>query len=305
MLAYCAKRTIVALLVALTVSVISFALLHLSGDLAQALAGPSATAADVAQVREAYGLDRPIVVQYGDWIARAVRGDFGESFFLKVPVGELIADRLLVTLTLGICALVFALALSLPLGVAAAVKPNSWLDRLALGLSVLGQALPSFWFALILIIMFGLKLRWLPVSGSSTWQHFVLPAIALGYYATPAFMRLTRAGMLEVLASDYIRTARAKGLRTMSVLFKHALRNAIIPVVAVAAVQFGFMLGGSIVIESVFSLHGVGYLGWEAISRADFPVVQAIVLILACIYVLLTLLADMLNAVLDPRIRVR
>jgi len=305
LLAYCAKRTIVALLVALTVSVISFALLHLSGDLAQALAGPSATAADVAQVREAYGLDRPIVVQYGDWIARAVRGDFGESFFLKVPVGELIADRLPVTLTLGICALVFALALSLPLGVAAAVKPNSWLDRLALGLAVLGQALPSFWFALILIIVFGLKLRWLPVSGSSTWQHFVLPAIALGYYATPAFMRLTRAGMLEVLASDYIRTARAKGLRTMSVLFKHALRNAIIPVVAVAAVQFGFMLGGSIVIESVFSLHGVGYLGWEAISRADFPVVQAIVLILACIYVLLTLLADMLNAVLDPRIRVR
>jgi peptide/nickel transport system permease protein len=222
-----------------------------------------------------------------------------------VPVGELIADRLPVTLMLGICALAFALSLSLPLGVLAAVKPNSWLDRLALGLSVLGQALPSFWFALILIIVFGLKLRWLPVSGNDTWQHFVLPAIALGYYATPAFMRLTRAGMLEALASDYIRTARAKGLRTVTVLFKHALRNAIIPVVAVAAVQFGFMLGGSIVIESVFSLHGLGYLGWEAISRADFPVVQAIVLILACIYVLLTLFADMLNAVLDPRLRVR
>ena len=304
MLAYCLKRTLLAALVALTVSIISFALLHLSGDLAQALAGSSATAADIAQVRQAYGLDRPIIVQYADWIARALRGDFGESFFLKVPVGELIADRLPVTLTLGVCALAFALALSLPLGVAAAVRPNSWLDRLALGLSVLGQALPSFWFALILIILFGLKLRWLPVSGSSTWQHFVLPAIALGYYAAPAFMRLTRAGMIEVLASDYIRTARAKGLRTGSVLFKHALRNAVIPVVAVAAVQFGFMLGGSIVIESVFSLHGVGYLGWEAISRADFPVVQAIVLILACIYVLLTLLADMLNAVLDPRIRV-
>jgi len=304
LLAYCLKRTVLAALVALTVSIISFALLHLSGDLAQALAGSSATAADIAQVRQAYGLDRPIIVQYADWIARALRGDFGESFFLKVPVGELIADRLPVTLTLGVCALAFALALSLPLGVAAAVRPNSWLDRLALGLSVLGQALPSFWFALILIILFGLKLRWLPVSGSSTWQHFVLPAIALGYYAAPAFMRLTRAGMIEVLASDYIRTARAKGLRTGSVLFKHALRNAVIPVVAVAAVQFGFMLGGSIVIESVFSLHGVGYLGWEAISRADFPVVQAIVLILACIYVVLTLLADMLSAVLDPRIRV-
>jgi len=304
LLAYCLKRTLLAALVALTVSIISFALLHLSSDLAQALAGSSATAADIAQVRQAYGLDRPIIVQYADWIARALRGDFGESFFLKVPVGELIADRLPVTLTLGVCALAFALALSLPLGVAAAVRPNSWLDRLALGLSVLGQALPSFWFALILIILFGLKLRWLPVSGSSTWQHFVLPAIALGYYAAPAFMRLTRAGMIEVLASDYIRTARAKGLRTGSVLFKHALRNAVIPVVAVAAVQFGFMLGGSIVIESVFSLHGVGYLGWEAISRADFPVVQAIVLILACIYVVLTLLADMLSAVLDPRIRV-
>jgi peptide/nickel transport system permease protein len=305
LLAYCAKRSIVALLVAVTVSIISFALLHLSGDLAQSLAGPSATAADVAQVRKSYGLDRPIVVQYADWIGRAIRGDFGDSFFLKVSVGELIADRLPVTLMLGICALAFALTLSLPLGVLAAVKPNSWLDRFALGLSVLGQALPSFWFALILIIVFGLKLRWLPVSGDATWQHFVLPAIALGYYATPAFMRLTRAGMLEALASDYIRTARAKGLRSMSVLFKHALRNAIIPVVAVAAVQLGFMLGGSIVIESVFSLHGVGYLGWEAISRADFPVVQAIVLILACIYVLLTLFADMLNAVLDPRIRVR
>jgi len=305
LLAYSAKRLIVAVLVAITVSIISFALLHVSGDLAQSLAGPSATAADVEQVRKAYGFDRPIVVQYVEWIGKALHGDLGESFFLKVPVAELIADRLPVTLTLGICALAFALSLSLPLGVLAAVKPNSWVDRLALGLSVLGQALPSFWFALILMIVFGLKLRWLPVSGSSTWQHFVLPAITLGYYATPAFMRLTRAGMLEVLAADYIRTARAKGLRTMTVLFKHALRNAIIPVVAVSAVQFGFMLGGSIVVESVFSLHGVGYLGWEAISRADFPVVQAIVLILACIYVVLTLLADMLSAVLDPRIRVR
>src|SRR5208282_5352540 len=146
---------------------------------------------------------------------------------------------------------------------------------------------------------------WLPVSGTGGWRYYVMPAITLAYYAMPAFMRLTRTGMMEVLASDYIRTARAKGLRTAQVLFKHALRNAIIPVVAVAAVQFGFLLGGSIVVESVFSLHGVGYLAWEAISRADFPVVQAIVLVLACIYIVLTLFADMLNAFLDPRIRVR
>jgi peptide/nickel transport system permease protein len=304
-LAYLAKRTGVALLVAVTVSIISFCLLHLSGDLAQALAGPAATASDVEQVRKAYGLDRPLPVQYVDWAVKALQGDFGTSFFVKEPVSGMLADRLPVTMTLGVLALAIAIVVSLPLGVLAAVRPNSWVDRLALTVAVFGQALPSFWFGLLLMIFFGLTLRWLPVSGTGSWEHYILPAVTLAYYAAPAFMRLTRAGMIEVLASDYIRTARAKGLRTPAVLIKHALRNAIIPVVAVAAVQFGFMLGGSIVVESVFSLHGVGYLGWEAVSRADFPVVQAIVLVLSCIYIGLTLVADMLNALLDPRIRVR
>jgi peptide/nickel transport system permease protein len=304
MLAFTLKRLLIALLVAVTVSIISFSLLRLSGDLAQALAGPSSTAADVEAVRQAYGLDQPLAAQYLDWARKALRGDFGTSFFFKEPVAAMIAARLPVTMTLGLSALAFALVIAIPLGVVAALRPNSWIDRLALTISVFGQALPSFWFALMLMILFGLKLRWLPISGTGTWQHYVMPAIALGYYGMPAFMRLTRAGMIEVLASDYIRTARAKGLRTPTVLFKHALRNAIIPVVAVAAVQFGFFLGGSIVIESVFALHGVGYLGLESISRADFPVVQAIVLILASIYIVLTLLADLLNAFLDPRIRV-
>jgi peptide/nickel transport system permease protein len=304
MLAFTLKRTLVALLVAVTVSIISFSLLHLSGDLAQAMAGPSSTAADVEAVRKAYGLDQPLVVQYLDWAGKALRGDFGSSFFFKEPVWSMIGARLPITMTLGVCALLFALLIAIPLGVVAAVRPNSWIDRLALTVSVFGQALPSFWFALMLMILFGLQLRWLPISGTGTWKHFVMPSIALGYYGMPAFMRLTRAGMMEVLASDYIRTARAKGLRRPTVLFKHALRNAVIPVVAVAAVQFGFLLGGSIVIESVFALHGVGYLAWESISRADFPVVQAIVLILATIYVVLTLVADLLNAFLDPRIRV-
>jgi peptide/nickel transport system permease protein len=302
---YFIKRSLVALLVAITVSIVSFLLLHLSGDLAQSLAGPSASAADVAQVRKAYGLDRPIAIQYLDWAGKAIRGDFGDSFFLKQPVFPIIAERLPVTMMLGISALVIALFVSIPLGIAAALRPNSWIDRLALTISVFGQALPSFWFGLLLMMLFGVTLRWLPVSGTGGWEYYVMPAITLSYYSIPTFMRLTRAGMMEVLASDYIRTARAKGLRSMTVLFKHALRNAIIPLVAVAAVQLGFALGGSIVIESVFSLHGVGYLGWESISRADFPVVQAIVLILACFYIVLTLLADMLNAFLDPRIRVR
>ena len=305
MFVYFIKRSLVALLVAITVSIVSFLLLHLSGDLAQSLAGPSASAADVAQVRKAYGLDRPIAIQYLEWAGKAIRGDFGDSFFLKQPVFPIIAERLPVTMTLGISALVIALFVSIPLGIAAALRPNSWIDRLALTISVFGQALPSFWFGLLLMMLFGVTLRWLPVSGTGGWEYYVMPAITLSYYSIPTFMRLTRAGMMEVLASDYIRTARAKGLRSMTVLFKHALRNAIIPLVAVAAVQLGFALGGSIVIESVFSLHGVGYLGWESISRADFPVVQAIVLILACFYIVLTLLADMLNAFLDPRIRVR
>jgi len=304
LLVYFFKRSFVALLVAITVSVISFMLLHLSGDLAQSLAGPAATAADVEQVRKAYGLDRPLTVQYFDWAGKFLRGDFGESYFLRQPVAPIIAQRLPVTVTLGISALLIALVVAVPLGIVAALRPNSWIDRLALTVSVFGQALPSFWFGLLLMILFGVTLRWLPVSGTGGWQYFVMPSITLAYYSIPTFMRLVRAGMIEVLASDYIRTARAKGLRTPAILFKHALRNAVIPLVAVAAVQLGFALGGSIVIEAVFSLHGVGYLGWESISRADFPVVQAIVLILACIYIVLTLLADLLNAFLDPRIRV-
>ena len=304
MLAYSVKRLLLAALVAFTVSLVTFVLLRVSGDVAAAIAGESATSADIEKVREAYGLNRPLFIQYLEWIGGALTGNFGESFYFKSPVSGIIADRISVTMILGACALGFALVLSIPLGVVAALRPNTWVDRLALTLSVLGQALPTFWFALMMIILFGVTLRWLPITGSSTWKHFVMPAVALGYYATPAIMRLTRTGMLDVLSSDYIRTARAKGLRTGTVLFKHALRNAIIPVVSLAAVQFGFMLGGSIVIETIFALHGLGYLAWESITRSDVAVVQAIVLILACFYIVLTLLADLLNAYLDPRIRV-
>jgi peptide/nickel transport system permease protein len=304
MLAYTVKRLLLAALVAVTVSFMSFMLLKLTGDPAAALAGESATEAQIAFVREQYGLDKPLLVQYANWIARALQGDFGESPYFKQPVSTIITGRLGVTLTLGGCALVFAILLAIPMGVLAAVRPNSWIDRLALTISVLGQAMPSFFFGLALIIVFGMMLRVLPISGSDTWRHFILPSIALGYYATPAFMRLTRSGMIEVLASDYIRTARAKGLRAGSVLFKHALRNAIIPVVSLAAVQFGFMLGGSLIIETVFAINGVGFLGYQSIARSDLPMVQAIVLMVSMFYVVLTFCADLLNAFLDPRIRV-
>jgi peptide/nickel transport system permease protein len=304
MLVYTVKRLLLALLVAVTVSVVAFLLVRLSGDVATAIAGPSATSADIEAIRKQYGLDRPLAVQYVEWAGGALVGDLGESYYFRQPVSKIVAERIPVTLTLGVCALAFAIALSIPLGVLAAVRSNTWVDRLALTLSVVGQAMPTFWFALMTIILFGVMLRWLPISGSDTWRHFILPSIALGYYASPALMRLTRAGMLDVLSSDYIRTARAKGLRPGSVLFKHALRNAIVPVVSLAAVQLGFMLGGSVVIETVFALQGIGHLAWTSISRSDVAVVQAIVLILSCFYVLLTLLADLLNAWLDPRIRV-
>jgi len=305
MAGYAIKRLALALLVALAVSLISFTLLRVSSDVAAAMAGEGATAADIEFVRKAYGFDRPLPVQYLDWLGRTLRGDLGQSLYFKQDVASLVFAKLPVTLILGGISLAFAIALSIPLGVAAAVYPNTWIDRLALLLAVIGQALPSFWFALVLIMLFSLTLGVLPVSGSDTWAHFVMPAIALGYFAAPAFMRLTRAGMMEVLSADYIRTARAKGLAPSAVVFKHALRNAIIPVVALAAVQLGFMLGGSIVIETVFALDGLGYLAWQSISHNDFPVTQAIVLLLSVLYIALTLAADLANGWLDPRIRVR
>ena len=298
------KRLGLALLVALTVSILSFLLLRLSGDIATAIAGEGARQEDIDLVRLTYGLDRPMVVQYFDWLWRTAQGDFGTSYYFKSDVSRLVLDRLPTTFFLGIFSLGFALVVSIPLGVVAALYPNSWIDRLALTVAVTGQALPNFFFALLLIMLFSITLRWLPVSGSGTWAHFVMPTIALGYYVAPAFMRLVRAGMIEVLGSDYIRTARAKGLSTRSVVFKHALRNAIVPVVALSVVQLGYLLGGSVVIETIFALDGIGYLAYQAISHKDFPVMQVVVLLLSVIYVLLTLAADVANAWLDPRIRV-
>lgn len=303
MLRFILKRAGLAILVAFTVSLISFSLLFLSGDPAAAIAGEHASDQDIEAIRRIYGFDRPMLLQYWEWLSSALMGDFGESYYFKLPVAGLIAERLSITMTLGVCGIFFALLTAVPLGVAAAIRPNSLLDRFALFLSVAGQAMPSFWFGLILIVVFSIQLGWLPPSGTATPLHFVMPTIVLGYYAMPAIMRLTRAGMLEVLSSDYIRTARAKGAPEGLVMFKHALRNAIIPVVSLAAVQMGFMLGGSIVVESIFALHGAGYLAWESISRNDLPTVQALILVFSMFYIVFTFLADVLNAWLDPRMR--
>lgn len=303
MLRFIINRLLVALAVLFTVAAVSFSLLHLSGDLAIAIAGPDASPEAVAQIRVQNGLDQPLLVQFSHWFWSALHFDFGRSFYFENTVMELVGQRMPITLQLGGISLLLALVVAIPLGVLAAVFRDSWVDRCAMFISVLGQAIPNFWFALVLILIFAVGLKWLPVAGNGSWQHFVLPAVALGYYAMPSLMRLTRSGMLDVLGADYIRTAHAKGLSTFKVVVKHGLRNAIIPVVALATVELGFMLGGSVVIESVFSLQGLGQLAWDSISRNDFPVVQAIVLIIAIFYIGLTFLADVLNAALDPRLR--
>ena len=297
------RRLVLLACVLATVSVITFVLLRVSGDPAVAMAGEGATAEDVAYVRREYGLDQPLPVQFAHWAARALQGDLGVSKFLQQPVAGIVLDRLPATLILGLAALVIAAAIAVPLGVAAAVRQGGPADHLAGLVAITGQALPTFWFALILMVVFGARLRWVPISGDQTWRHFILPAVALAFYAIPSLMRLTRSGMLDVLESDYIRTARAKGLGEGKVVFKHALRNAVLPIVSLAAVQLGFMLGGSVVIEAIFSINGLGNLSWQSIKRADVEVMQAVVLVLSFIFVALTFLADVLNAVLDPRIR--
>jgi peptide/nickel transport system permease protein len=304
MLVYILKRLFMTLLVISVTSMVAFLLVHLSGDPAAAMAGEGASSADIAAVRQTFGFDRPIAVQYFDWLGRILQGEFGRSYYLRMDVGDILAEHLPVTTTLGVMALSFALLLSIPLGVFAALRPNTLIDRFALWLAVAGQALPSFLFALGLMYLFGVYFRVLPISGGTTWAHFIMPSIALGYYATPAIMRLTRSGMMDVLQSDHVRTARAYGLAPWRVVVRHGLRHAVVPVVSLAAVQLGFMLGGSIIIESIFSLKGIGYLAWESIQRADIEVIQAILLVIATAYALLTLLADLLNAALDPRIRI-
>lgn len=304
MLSYILRRLMVGLMVMLAVSIITFALTNTAIDPARAIAGEGATSGDVEAIRKSYGFDRPLVVRYGAWLGNVLSGDLGTSYRQRRPVVDIILERLPVTLKLGGLAFLFAVLLSVPLAIAAAIRPNSWIDRLALTLALFGQAMPTFWFALLGIVIFSVNLQWLPASGSGTLRHFILPAIALGYYAAPTIMRLTRAGMMDVLSSDYIRTARTKGLLEPTVVWKHALRNAILPVVSVAAVQLGFMLGGSVVIETIFAMQGVGYLAWESISLSDLPVAQAIVLMISLVYIVLTVAADALNAWLDPRIRI-
>ncbi len=300
---YFLKRGFMALLVALTVSIVAFVLLNVAVDPAHAIAGEDADLLLVQQIRAQYGFDRPIIVQYLDWLSRLLQGDFGVSFYWNEPVGKLILSHAPVTLQLASMALFVTIIISLPLGIIAALKQNSWIDRFALSVAVSCQAIPVFWFGLVLIIIFSVTWQIFPVSGDTTIIHFILPAFVLGARSVPAVMRLTRNGLLDVMASDYIRTARSKGFGGLRLLFRHAGRNAILPVVSVLAVQLGQKLAGSVITESIFALNGLGRLALESILGGDIPTVQMLVFVFALTFVIMTLAADLINAWLDPRVR--
>jgi len=301
---YIITRLIQAVGVCLVISMISFFLLFLNTDPALVLLPPEAEVEDIALFKKQMGLDRPVIVQYFDFLKKAVlHGDFGESFVAKVPAVRLLGERFPATLRLTVAALIFVNLVAIPVGVIAAIRRYSLLDNLATFAALMGQAMPLYWLGIMLIIIFGVWLGWLPISGSDSLAHLVLPAVTLGAWILPINMRLVRSGMLEVLTQDYIRTARAKGLAERRVLVKHAFKNAAIPLVTVLGMQFGLLLGGAVVTETVFAWPGLGRLAVDSIRMGDYPVVQAIVVVFAMCVVLGNLAADILAAFIDPRIR--
>jgi peptide/nickel transport system permease protein len=287
----------------LGVATLVFAFLHLvPGDPVEIMLGESAAPADVAELRRELGLDRPLLVQYGRFLAHAVRGDLGRSIVYRAPVSHVIATRYPATLELAAAALVVALALALPLGIVAAVRPRSALDRGARIASLAGVCLPSFWLGPLLILVFSLRLGWLPVSGRGGIGHLVLPAVTLGLGMAGILVRLTRTSMLAALREDYVRTARAKGAPERRVVLVHALRNALVPVTTVAGLQAGALLAGAIITETIFAWPGLGRLVVQAIDARDYPLVQGCVLAIAASYVVVNTATDLLQRAIDPRL---
>jgi peptide/nickel transport system permease protein len=311
---YLARRLLLLVPVLLGVSVVVFMVLHLSpGDPAEIMLGSQATREDLARLRAELGLDEPLHVQYVRWIAHVARGDLGRSLWMKRPVLAEVMTRLQATLILTATALVISTVTGIALGVASASRPNSLLDRLSAVTSLFGASMPVFWLGIVLMVIFALHLGWLPASGMyapygggdlrDLLAHLVLPAVTLAAASVTIIARLTRSTMLDVLGQDFVRTARAKGLVERAVVLRHALKNAMIPIVTVVGVQVGYLLGGAILTETVFAWPGVGSLMVQGILARDFPLVQGCVLVVALSFVLVNLAVDLLYAWLDPRIR--
>ena len=312
MFSYLGRRILATIPVMAVVAVVVFALLHLApGDPAAVIAGDQATVEEVAKVRAQLGLDRPLAVQFASWLGNVLRGDLGRSIYDGQPVTRMIAQRVAPTLALSLCTLFVALAVSLPLGIIAAWKAGTWIDRGVMGFAVLGFSFPVFVIGYGLIYLLSLKLEWLPVQGYASLRegvgefaaHMVMPALALGWVLSALFARMTRTSMLEVLSQDYIRTAQAKGLSNRQVLVGHALKNAAVPIVTTIGIGIALLIGGVVVTETVFAIPGVGLLTVDAILRRDYPVIQGVVLVFSAVYVLINLAVDLSYGFLDPRIR--
>lgn len=294
------------------VAVIVFLLLHLApGDPATLIAGDFATAEDIARIGKQLGLDRPLPIQFVGWVGQILQGELGTSIFSQLPVSRLIRQRLEPTLVLSVTTLVIAVALAVPVGVLAAWRARTWVDRVVMGLSVCGLSVPVFVLGYLLIYFFAIRLGWLPVQGyvslaQGLWpclRSIVLPSLALGSIYMALIARITRASLLEVLEEDYVRTAHAKGLSTLTVVVTHALRNASIPIVTIIGVGLTLLIGGVVITESVFAIPGIGRLTVDAILRRDYPIIQAVILLSSGVYVMVNLVIDLVYTVLDPRIR--
>ncbi|MCX8114691.1 MAG: ABC transporter permease [Burkholderiaceae bacterium] len=312
MLRYTVKRLLATIPVMGIVALFVFSLLYISpGDPAAVIAGDIATAEDIARIRAQLGLDQPYLVRFGHWLADLARGDLGTSIFTKLPVSTLIAQRIEPTLALTVCTLVVAVSLAVPLGVIAAARAGGWIDRVVMAVSVMGFSVPVFVIAYGLILLFAVRLDWLPVQGYRSLaegfgpfiRHMILPSVALGIVYMALIARITRATMLDVLAQDYVRTATAKGLAPGTVLTRHALKNAAVPIVTIIGIGVALLIGGVVVTETVFAIPGLGRLTVDAILRRDYPIIQGITLLFSAVYVLVNLLVDLSYSLFDPRIR--
>lgn len=298
------SRLMQALLTLLLTSIIVFVLGRTSGNPADLVLPPEATAEDRQAFVERMGLDRPLPVQYGVFLRDALQGDFGISLRTREPATALVFSRLQHTLQLATAGLAVALVVSVPLGVLAAVHRGRLVDRLSMGFALLGQSIPAFWLAIVLILVFSVQLGWLPTSGVGSWQHYVLPSIVLGWGISAGIVRLLRSGMLEVLGAEYITLARAKGLSEGVVVWKHALRNAVIPVITFIGFMYGVIIASAVVVEVVFGWPGLGYLAYESTLWRDFPVLQLTVLLYTGIVVFINFLVDLSYGLVDPRVRI-
>jgi peptide/nickel transport system permease protein len=299
-LAYRLFRTLVALWL---VSTVVFVVMRLSGDPVPLLLPPDAPIAEMERVRRDLGLDRPLPVQYGVFLANVIRGDFGRSIHFRQPAMEVARSYLRATFELGLVAFAVALVVAFPIGVLSAVRRNSLLDHVTMGLALVGQSAPTFFIGILLILVLALRFDLFPTSGRGDWRHLVLPALTLGAFTMASIARITRSAVLEVLRADFVRTARAKGVSELWVVTKHTLRNAALPILTITGLQFGTLLGGAVVTETVFAWPGIGRLAIQSIYNRDYPVVQSTVFIAAVLFIAINLLLDVLYGVLDPRAR--